>query len=56
MCLERLPSTELADLAQELGVEPLAEEARELTARISEERFYVTCAGQFKRAATSPRK
>ena len=39
----------LANLAQELGAEPLAEEARELAARVSEGRFYVACIGQFKR-------
>jgi hypothetical protein len=31
----------LANLAQELGAEPVAEEAGELAARISEGRFYV---------------
>ena len=43
----------LADLAQELGAEPVAEEARELTARISEGRFYVVCVGQFKRGKST---
>ncbi len=31
----------LSDLARELGAEPVAEEARELAARVSEGRFYV---------------
>jgi ribosome biogenesis GTPase A len=39
----------LAVLAEELGAEPVADEARELAARISEGRFYVACVGQFKR-------
>ena len=39
----------LGRLAQELGTEPIAEEARELAARVSEGRFYVACVGQFKR-------
>jgi hypothetical protein len=39
----------LGRLAQELGTEPVAEEARELAARVSEGRFYVACVGQFKR-------
>lgn len=43
----------LADLAQECGAEPVAEEARELTARISEGRFYVACVGQFKRGKST---
>ena len=38
----------LGRLAQELGAEPVAEEARELAARVSEGRFYVACIGQFK--------
>ena len=37
----------LANLAQELGAEPVADEARELAARVSEGRFYVACIGQF---------
>jgi hypothetical protein len=43
----------LADLAQELGVEPVGEEARELAARVSEGRFYVACVGQFKRGKST---
>jgi predicted GTPase len=43
----------LADLAQELGAEPIADEARELAARISEGRFYVACVGQFKRGKST---
>jgi len=43
----------LADLAQELGTGPVAEEARELAVRISEGRFYVACIGQFKRGKST---
>jgi GTP-binding protein EngB required for normal cell division len=43
----------LANLAQELGAEPVAEEARELAARVSEGRFYVACVGQFKRGKST---
>ena len=43
----------LADLAQELEAEPVAEEARELAARVSEGRFYVACVGQFKRGKST---
>jgi hypothetical protein len=43
----------LGRLAQELGAEPLAEESRELAARISEGRFYVACIGQFKRGKST---
>ena len=43
----------LAGLAQELGAEPIAEEARELAARVSEGRFYVACVGQFKRGKST---
>ncbi|MGA3162021.1 MAG: dynamin family protein [Terracidiphilus sp.] len=43
----------LADLAQELGAKLVAEEARELAARISEGRFYVVCVGQFKRGKST---
>jgi len=39
----------LADFGELLGTQALAEEARELAARISEGRFYVACIGQFKR-------
>jgi predicted GTPase len=41
------------ELAQELGAEPVAEEARELAARVSEGRFYVACVGQFKRGKST---
>ena len=43
----------LADLAQELGAEPVVEEARDLAARVSEGRFYVACVGQFKRGKST---
>jgi predicted GTPase len=43
----------LGRLAQELGTEPVAEEARELAVRISEGRFYVACVGQFKRGKST---
>jgi hypothetical protein len=43
----------LADLAQELGAEPVTEEARELAVRVSEGRFYVACIGQFKRGKST---
>lgn len=43
----------LADLAQALGAEPVAEEARELAARVAEGRFYVACVGQFKRGKST---
>ena len=43
----------LADLAQELTAQPVAEEARELAARVAEGRFYVACVGQFKRGKSS---
>jgi predicted GTPase len=43
----------LVELAQELGAEPVAEEARELAARVSEGRFYVACVGQFKRGKST---
>jgi GTP-binding protein EngB required for normal cell division len=43
----------LADLAQELGAEPVCEESRELAARVSEGRFYVACVGQFKRGKST---
>ena len=39
----------LSELAEELGANPIAHEARELGSRISEGRFYVACVGQFKR-------
>jgi ribosome biogenesis GTPase A len=43
----------LAKLAQELGAEPVAEEARELAARVFEGRFYVACVGQVKRGKST---
>ncbi len=43
----------LAEVAQELGSEPVAKEARELAARVSEGRFYVACVGQFKRGKST---
>jgi hypothetical protein len=43
----------LGRLAQELGAGPVAEEARELAARVSEGRFYVACVGQFKRGKST---
>jgi hypothetical protein len=43
----------LSLLAQELRSGPVAEEARELAARISEGRFYVACFGQFKRGKST---
>ena len=43
----------LSDLAHELGAEPVAEEAHELAARVSEGRFYVACVGQFKRGKST---
>jgi len=43
----------LAQLAEELSSESVAEEARELAKRISEGRFYVACVGQFKRGKST---
>ena len=43
----------LATLGEELGTNRVAEEARELAARISEGRFYVACIGQFKRGKST---
>jgi ribosome biogenesis GTPase A len=43
----------LAMLAQDLGAEPVAAEARELAAQIAEGRFYVACVGQFKRGKST---
>src|ERR1039458_9322310 len=43
----------LGRLAQDLGAEPVAEEARGLAARVSEGRFYVACVGQFKRGKST---
>ena len=44
---------QLGRLAHELGTEPVAEEARDLAARVSEGRFYVACVGQFKRGKST---
>jgi len=43
----------LAKLADHLGASPVATEARELSARVSEGRFYVACVGQFKRGKST---
>src|SRR5579863_3008261 len=43
----------LAALAENFGAESIAKEARELSARISEGRFYVACVGQFKRGKST---
>jgi GTP-binding protein EngB required for normal cell division len=43
----------LADLAQELGTDSVAEEAGELAVRVAEGRFYVACIGQFKRGKST---
>ncbi len=43
----------LAKLGEELGTNRVADEARELAARISEGRFYVACVGQFKRGKST---
>jgi len=43
----------LASLGEELGTKRVAEEARELAARVSEGRFYVACIGQFKRGKST---
>jgi GTP-binding protein EngB required for normal cell division len=43
----------LSVLAEDLGANPVANEARELAARISEGRFYVACVGQFKRGKST---
>lgn len=44
---------QLAALAEQSGAQPVAEEARELSARVSEGRFYVACVGQFKRGKST---
>jgi GTP-binding protein EngB required for normal cell division len=43
----------LAALGEEFGAKSLAEEARDLAARVSEGRFYVACVGQFKRGKST---
>jgi predicted GTPase len=43
----------LAALGEELGALGIAEEARNLAARVSEGRFYLACIGQFKRGKST---
>jgi GTP-binding protein EngB required for normal cell division len=43
----------LSVLGEELGTKRVADEARDLAARISEGRFYVACVGQFKRGKST---
>jgi ribosome biogenesis GTPase A len=43
----------LAGIAANLGAQPVAQEARELAARVSEGRFFVACVGQFKRGKST---
>jgi len=43
----------LGQLAEELAAKPVAAEACELAARVSEGRFYVACVGQFKRGKST---
>lgn len=43
----------LATLGEELGTSRVADEARDLAARVSEGRFYVACVGQFKRGKST---
>jgi hypothetical protein len=43
----------LATLGEQLGTNRVADEARELAARVSEGRFYVACIGQFKRGKST---
>ena len=43
----------LASVAEELGAQEVADESRELAARVSEGRFYVACVGQFKRGKST---
>lgn len=43
----------IAELATDLGSASLAAEARSLTERIADRRFYVACVGQFKRGKSS---
>jgi GTP-binding protein EngB required for normal cell division len=47
------PLLHLARLAEELGASGVAQESRELAARVSEGRFYVACVGQFKRGKST---
>jgi len=50
-CRSRLGA--LAELAQEAGAAHLAEETLSLGQRVAENRFDVTCVGQFKRGKSS---
>ena len=43
----------LAVLGEELGAQRVAEEARDLAARVTEGRFYLACIGQFKRGKST---
>ena len=43
----------LADLGEELGAEHIADEGRDLAARVTEGRFYLACIGQFKRGKST---
>ena len=43
----------LAALGEELGANRVADDARDLAARVSEGRFYVACIGQFKRGKST---
>ena len=43
----------LAMIGEELGTSRVADEARDLAARVSEGRFYVACVGQFKRGKST---
>ena len=43
----------LAELAEQLDAKQVASDARSVTERVSEGRFYVACIGQFKRGKSS---
>jgi predicted GTPase len=43
----------LTTLADQLGAHEVSEQSRELAARVSEGRFYMTCVGQFKRGKST---
>jgi predicted GTPase len=47
------PLERLAAVADALGAERIAAEARELAERVAEGRFYVACVGQFKRGKST---
>jgi GTP-binding protein EngB required for normal cell division len=47
------PLERLASVADALGAERLAAEARELSQRVAEGRFYVACMGEFKRGKST---